>query len=87
MTIWTTIRRWLSGDHQRRHLAERDTSAQPGGAHTRATGDADGLDAPDRHGTTGTTPSDTFVGRTGSDDPRNLGGPRHRRGDDEKSDA
>jgi hypothetical protein len=87
MTIWTTIRHWLSGDHQRRHLAERDAPAEPGGAHTPSAGGVDDPDAPGRHSTTGTTPSDTFVGQAGGDDPGEVDGPRHRRGDDEKSDA
>jgi hypothetical protein len=79
MAIWTTIKHWITRDRQRRHLAERDAPAQPGGAHTRETGGVDDPDAPDRHSTTGTTPSDTFVGRAGGDDPGNLEGPRHRK--------
>jgi hypothetical protein len=87
MAIWTTIRRWLSSDRQRRHLAEQDAPAQPGSTHVRPTGGVDNPDAPDRHSTTGTTESDTFVGRAGGDDPGNLDRPRHRRGDDDKDDA
>jgi hypothetical protein len=65
MAIWTTIRRWLSRDRERRHLAERDTPAER-----------------DRHSTTDTRPSDTFVGPAGGDSGDSPG-PKHRRTDDD----
>lgn len=47
---------------------EADTPADPQSARTRATGGVPEPEAKDTHSTTGTTPSETFVGRASGDD-------------------
>ncbi|HEY9389697.1 MAG TPA: hypothetical protein VIR27_08005 [Mycobacteriales bacterium] len=47
---------------------EQDVPVDPGVARTRASGGVCDPTAPDRHSTTGTTPTSTFVGRVAGDD-------------------
>lgn len=47
---------------------EADTQADPQSARTRATGGVPEPEAKDTHSTTGTTPSETFVGRASGDE-------------------
>jgi hypothetical protein len=75
MAILSKIWGWFRRDRAARRQAEHDAPADAGTARTRATGGEPDPDAPDRHSTTGTTPSGTFVGRAGGDDPGNLDDP------------
>ncbi|MEN3357719.1 MAG: hypothetical protein V7637_1701 [Mycobacteriales bacterium] len=52
-----------------RENTEADVPADKAVARTRETGGDPDPDAPDQASTTGTTPSETFVGRVGGDDP------------------
>jgi hypothetical protein len=72
-TVLTRIRELWRKDREGRKLGESDAPAEAGTARTRATGGAPQPDAPDTHSTTGSTPSDTFVGRAGGDDPGSVG--------------
>lgn len=56
-------------DSDPRDDTEADVPADKATARTRATGGEPDPDAPDQGSTTGTTPSGTFVGRAGGDDP------------------
>ena len=80
MAIWSKISKWFARDRAGRHLAEHDAPADTGTARTRATGGEPNPDAPDRHSTTGTTPSGPFVGRAGGDDPGDIEDDRPRSG-------
>lgn len=51
---------------------ESDVQADPAAARSRETGGVPDPAAPDRHSTTGTTPSDEFVGRVTGDDPGDV---------------
>jgi hypothetical protein len=52
-----------------RENTEADVPADKATARTRVTGGEPDPDAPDQASTTGTTPSETFVGRVAGDDP------------------
>lgn len=53
---------------RRRKSAERDVAPDEGVARTRETGGVPDPEAPDQYSTTGTTPSDEFVGRVAGQD-------------------
>jgi hypothetical protein len=53
---------------RRRKSAERDVAPDEGVARTRETGGVPDHTAPDQHSTTGTTPSEGFVGRAAGQD-------------------
>lgn len=65
MNLWERIRKFFS----RTKFGEQDAPADTAMAPSRATGGEPDPEAPDTHSTTGTTPSDTFVGRASGDDP------------------
>jgi len=48
--------------------AEADVTSDPNVAGSRETGGVEDLDQPDQHSTTGTTPSEEFVGRVQGQD-------------------
>ncbi|HEY8454761.1 MAG TPA: hypothetical protein VIL34_04150 [Actinopolymorphaceae bacterium] len=68
MSFLTRIRELIRKDQKARRLGERDAPADIGTARTRAEGGVPQSSAPDRHSTTGTTPSETFVGRVGGNE-------------------
>jgi hypothetical protein len=71
MSLWSRIRDSLErrrAPDELRETGESDTAA----ARTRATGGVPDPEAPDTHSTTGTTPSQTFVGRASGDDPGDV---------------
>lgn len=53
---------------RRRKSAERDVAPDENVARTRETGGVPDPETPDQHSTTGTTPSDEFVGRAAGQD-------------------
>jgi hypothetical protein len=69
MSLWSSLRARLGGGAQRHTPGEEDTAADPETAGSRATGGVPDSSAPDTHSTTGTTPSETFVGQSSGDDP------------------
>jgi hypothetical protein len=54
---------------RRRRTAESDVAPDPAAARSRETGGEPNPAYPDQHSTTGTTPSDDYVGRVTGDDP------------------
>ena len=54
-------------------MTESDAHADAGSARTRATGGEPDTEAGDQNSTTGTTPSDTFVGRASGDEAGDAG--------------
>ena len=58
---------------QAQRLAENDAPADLGAARTRATGGVDRPGTQNPNATTGTTPSETFVGRAGADETADTG--------------
>lgn len=68
MSIWSWLRDRLGRDRNSRRLGEADAPGDTGTARSRATGGVPNAKAQDRHSTTGTTPSSTFVGRVAGDD-------------------
>lgn len=68
MALWSWVRARLSG-RASRTPGEADTATDAGTAGTRATGGVPDPGAGDTHSTTGTTPNETFVGRTAGEDP------------------
>jgi hypothetical protein len=73
MSVLTRLRDRLRKNRAGRKLGESDAPADTGAAQTRATGGTPQPGAPDAHSTTGSTPSGTFVGRAGGDDPGSAG--------------
>jgi hypothetical protein len=73
MSLWSWIRTRFAGDPLSRHPGEADTPPDPQSAHSRATGGVPDAGASDTHSTTGTTPSQSFVGRASGDDPGEAG--------------
>jgi hypothetical protein len=57
----------------RRHRPESDVQADPAVARSRKTGEVPNPEHPDQHTTTGTTPSEEFVGRVTGEDPGDVG--------------
>lgn len=57
----------------RNHLGRRGGTWPPGPAGSRATGGEPDPAMPDRHSTTGTTPSETYVGRDSGDTAGDTG--------------
>jgi hypothetical protein len=57
----------------RRCRAESDVQADPAVARSRKTGGVPNPRYPDQHTTTGTTPSEEFVGRITGEDPGDVG--------------
>jgi hypothetical protein len=55
-------------DREARHQGERDAPAEQGRPISRATGGGSSAPTEDSHSTTGTTSSETFVGRAGGDE-------------------
>lgn len=53
--------------------AESDVQEDPNQAHTRAEGGVENQDYPDQGSTTGTTPSEDFVGRVAGQDVGSVG--------------
>src|SRR3954447_19987717 len=69
MGVLQRLRSRLTGPTKARRLAENDAPADVDGqARTRATGGAANQTAQNPNSTTGTTPSETFVGRVGADE-------------------
>lgn len=68
MSIWSWLQDRLRRDRDSRRLGEVDAPGDTGTARSRATGGVPDAEAQDRHSTTGTTPSSTFVGRVAGDD-------------------
>ncbi len=56
-----------------RSRGEGDAPADPANAGARATGGGSEVDSMDQNSTTGTSESDTFVGRAGSDETGDVG--------------
>jgi hypothetical protein len=73
MSLWSWIRTRFAGDPVSQQPGEADTPPDPQSAHSRATGGVADADAADTHSTTGTTPSQTFVGRASGDDAGDVG--------------
>jgi hypothetical protein len=73
MSLWSRIRTRLGGPPSGAVPGESDAPADSETARSRATGGASQAGAADTHSTTGTTPSDTFVGRASGDDPGDAG--------------
>lgn len=70
--MWQRLREALGGRAEHTP-GESDVPGDPRSAGTRATGGEPEPGAPDTHSTTGTTPSETFVGRSSGDDPGDSG--------------
>lgn len=68
MSVWSWLRDRLRRDRESRRFGEVDAPGDPGTARSRATGGVPDAEGPDRHSTTGTTPSSSFVGRVAGDD-------------------
>lgn len=68
MSAFKSLSDRLAARRRRRRLGESDAPTDPAAPGTRATGGVPDTHAPDAHSTTGTTPSDTFVGRASGDD-------------------
>src|SRR5919197_961975 len=68
MSILNRIRERIRRDRAGRRMSERDAPADTGTARTRAAGGVPEPRTPDRHSTTGTTPSGNFVGRASGDE-------------------
>ncbi|MCW2786944.1 MAG: hypothetical protein JWP74_3461 [Marmoricola sp.] len=60
-------------DRRARAKGERDAPADMGDPTSRATGGGSEAPVQDSHSTTGTTSSDTFVGRAGGDEAGDVG--------------
>jgi hypothetical protein len=73
MSLWSWVRTRFAGDPMSKHPGEADTPPDPQSAHSRATGGVSDAGASDTHSTTGTTSSQTFVGRASGDDPGDAG--------------
>lgn len=73
MSLWSRIRAGLGGPSRGTVPGESDAPADGETARSRATGGVPQQGAADTHSTTGTTPSDRFVGRPGGDDPGDAG--------------
>jgi hypothetical protein len=73
MSLWSRIRRSLGGADTSRTPGEADTPTDTRTAHSRPTGGAPSPDAPDTHSTTGSTPSETFVGQASGDEASTSG--------------
>ena len=72
MSLLQRLSRLISGDHAMRERGENDAPTDP--AHgTRPTGGGSDVDTMDVNSTTGTTESETFVGRAGSDETGDVG--------------
>jgi len=71
--MWQKVAALFTRDRRARKQGEEDAPTEPGTDAARPTGG--GSDAPtqDRHSTTGTTSSETFVGRAGSDETGDTG--------------
>jgi len=68
MSWWSKLKGGLSAKRQGHELGQDDAPADTGVAASRPQGGDPGHQAGDRHSTTGTTPTETFVGRAGGDD-------------------
>jgi hypothetical protein len=73
MSLWSWLRSGFAADPMSKQPGEADTPPDPQSAHSRATGGVSDADASDTHSTTGTTPSQSFVGRASGDDPGDAG--------------
>jgi len=73
MSLWSWVRTRFAGDPLSKQPGEADTPPDPQSAHSRATGGVADAGASDTHSTTGTTPSQSFVGRASGDDPGDAG--------------
>ena len=72
MNLISRLARLVSRDQRMRERGEQDAPTDP--AHgTRETGGGSDVDTMDTNSTTGTTESDTFVGRAGSDETGDVG--------------
>ncbi|MDL5205017.1 hypothetical protein [Streptomyces sp. ALI-76-A] len=71
MSVWSWIREHLGGEGTERPSTIPD-AAQVDSGRPDDTGGEPAADAADQHSTTGTTPSETFVGRIAGDDPGSL---------------
>ena len=73
MSLWSRIRSRLGGSPSGAAPGEADAPVDAETARSRATGGVPQSGATDTHSTTGTTPSDSFVGRAGGDDSGDTG--------------
>lgn len=71
MSIWSRLRQLLRCRSLARKLGEQDAPADMGTARTRATGGVPG--SPEGTTTTGTGPSEMFVGRVAGDESADTG--------------
>jgi hypothetical protein len=85
MSLWSRIRDRLGGAHPAQTPGEADAPVDTGTARTRPTGGVPDPGAADTHSTTGTTPSQTFVGRASGEEPgdSDITGAEARGDDDE----
>jgi hypothetical protein len=74
MSLRSKLHEVLKRDRAGRKLGETDAPGNTDTARSRATGGVEDPDAGDTHSTTGTTPSDSFVGRVSGDEAAE-GGP------------
>lgn len=73
MSLLTKLHGLFKRDRLGRRLGETDAPGNTDTARSRATGGARDTDAPDTHSTTGTTPSESFVGRASGDEGADAG--------------
>ncbi len=73
MALWSRVREAVTRERQSRKVTENDAPADTASGRTRATGGVPDADAGDQNSTTGTTPSDTFVGRASGDEAGDSG--------------
>ena len=64
----------LTRTRQARHKGERDAPAEMGQPTSRETGGGSAAPTQDTHSSTGTTSSETFVGRAGGDEAGDVSG-------------
>jgi hypothetical protein len=71
--FWQRLVQYVQRDRRARNKGERDAPADMGAPTSRATGGGSDVETQDRHSTTGTTSSGSFVGRAGGDEAGDAG--------------
>ena len=73
MSMWSRLRDRLVGRDAGRTTGELDAPADTGATRDRPTGGVSHPGSADTHSTTGTTPSETYVGRGSGDESTDAG--------------